>query len=165
VAIIAALVALPSLGVLAALTMKSVTACGCESIASRGAPMVGRSQEYPWRRMRQYRALSRGRAHQLSALYWAGCIIDMYGFDLRQAQVVQIEDTGPGIPLGDIDRIFEPFFRGSRPSEDGTGLGLSIVKRVVDRLGGRVVLENISGRPSKGLRATVRLPVLNGLGR
>ena len=77
--------------------------------------------------------------------------------------VVQIEDTGPGIPPGDIDRIFEPFFRGSRPSEDGTGLGLSIVKRVVDRLGGTVVLENISGRPPKGLRATVRLPVLNGL--
>jgi two-component system OmpR family sensor kinase len=79
--------------------------------------------------------------------------------------VVQIEDTGPGIPPGDVDRIFEPFFRGSRPSEDGTGLGLSIVKRVVDRLGGTVVLENISGHPSKGLRATVRLPVSNDLGR
>ncbi|MGY4474538.1 ATP-binding protein [Bradyrhizobium sp. USDA 3364] len=79
--------------------------------------------------------------------------------------VVQIEDTGPGIPPGDVDRIFEPFFRGSRPSEDGTGLGLSIVKRVVDRLGGTVVLENISDRPSKGLRATVRLPVVNDLGR
>jgi two-component system OmpR family sensor kinase len=76
--------------------------------------------------------------------------------------VVQIEDTGPGIPPGDIDRIFEPFFRGSRPSEDGTGLGLSIVKRVVDRLGGTVVLENISDRPPKGLRATVRLPALCG---
>jgi two-component system OmpR family sensor kinase len=79
--------------------------------------------------------------------------------------VVQIEDTGPGIPSGDIDRIFEPFFRGSRPAEDGTGLGLSIVKRIVDRLGGTVVLENISDRPSKGLRATVRLPVVNDLGR
>ena len=76
--------------------------------------------------------------------------------------VVQIEDTGPGIPSGDIDRIFEPFFRGSRPAEDGTGLGLSIVKRIVDRLGGRVVLENISDRPPKGLRATVRLPAICG---
>jgi two-component system OmpR family sensor kinase len=76
--------------------------------------------------------------------------------------VVQIEDTGPGIPSGDIDRIFEPFFRGSRPAEDGTGLGLSIVKRIVDRLGGIVVLENISDRPPKGLRATVRLPAMSG---
>jgi len=69
--------------------------------------------------------------------------------------VVQIEDTGPGIPSGDIDRIFEPFFRGSRPAEDGTGLGLSIVKRIVDRLGGdscageyfRPTLERSSSNP------------------
>jgi two-component system OmpR family sensor kinase len=73
--------------------------------------------------------------------------------------VMQIEDTGPGIPSGDIDRIFEPFFRGSRPTEDGTGLGLSIVKRIVDRLGGTVVLENTSGPDTTGLRATVRLPI------
>jgi len=73
--------------------------------------------------------------------------------------VVQIEDTGPGIPPRDMDRIFEPFFRRSQPIEDGTGLGLSIVKRVVDRLGGSIVLENISGSPGTGLRATVRLPV------
>jgi two-component system OmpR family sensor kinase len=78
--------------------------------------------------------------------------------------VVQIEDTGPGIPPGELDRIFEPFFRGSRPAEDGTGLGLAIVKRIVDRLGGAVVLENISDRHLKGLRATVRLAGLNGLG-
>jgi two-component system OmpR family sensor kinase len=75
--------------------------------------------------------------------------------------VLQIEDTGPGIPSGDIDRIFEPFFRGSRPSESGTGLGLSIVKRIVDRLGGSVVLENLSSPALTGVRATVRLPVLD----
>jgi two-component system OmpR family sensor kinase len=72
--------------------------------------------------------------------------------------VVQIEDTGPGISPGEMDRIFEPFFRGSQPIEDGTGLGLSIVKRIVDRLGGSIVLENIPGPSGTGLRATVRLP-------
>src|SRR5712672_2180378 len=72
--------------------------------------------------------------------------------------VVKIEDTGPGIPSGDIDRIFEPFFRGSRPAEDGTGLGLSIVKRIVDRLHGSVAIENRSEGDQTGLRATVRLP-------
>jgi two-component system OmpR family sensor kinase len=41
-------------------------------------------------------------------------------------------------------------------------LGLSIVKRIVDRLGGIVVLENISDHPPKGLRATVRLPAMCG---
>src|SRR5882762_4506161 len=93
----------------------------------------------------------------------AGGRVDIGVYRDSSEAVLQIEDTGPGIPPDDIDRIFEPFFRGSRPSEDGTGLGLSIVKRVVDRLGGTVVLENISGRPLKGLRATVRLPVLSGL--
>jgi two-component system OmpR family sensor kinase len=75
--------------------------------------------------------------------------------------VLQIEDTGPGIPSDDIDRIFEPFFRGSRPTEDGTGLGLSIAKSIVDRLGGAIVLENVSGPALTGLRATVRLPISN----
>lgn len=76
--------------------------------------------------------------------------------------VLQIEDTGPGIPPGDFDRIFEPFFRGSRPTEDGTGLGLSIVKRMIDRLNGSVVLENITGAGQTGLRVTVRLPAADG---
>jgi len=71
--------------------------------------------------------------------------------------VLQIEDTGPGIPAEDLHRIFEPFFRGSRPAEDGTGLGLSIVKRIVERLHGSVVLENRSDGDQTGLRATVRL--------
>jgi len=72
--------------------------------------------------------------------------------------VLQIEDTGPGIATGDLDRIFEPFFRGSRPAEDGTGLGLSIVKRIVERLHGSVAIENRSEGDQTGLRATVRLP-------
>jgi two-component system, OmpR family, sensor kinase len=72
--------------------------------------------------------------------------------------VLQIEDTGPGIAQADLDRIFEPFFRGSRPAEDGTGLGLSIVKRIVERLHGSVVIENRSDGGQTGLRATIRLP-------
>jgi two-component system OmpR family sensor kinase len=75
--------------------------------------------------------------------------------------VLQIADSGPGIPPGDIDRIFEPFFRGSQPTEDGTGLGLSIVKRIVHQLGGSIVLENICSPPLTGLRATARLPIAN----
>lgn len=90
--------------------------------------------------------------------------VDIGVYRAGNEAVVQIEDTGPGIPSGDIERIFEPFFRGSRPAEDGIGLGLSIVKRIVDRLGGTIVLENISDRPPKGLRATVRLRAMCGGG-
>jgi two-component system OmpR family sensor kinase len=69
--------------------------------------------------------------------------------------ILQIEDTGPGIAPADLKRVFEPFVRGSEPSDEGTGLGLSIVKRIVERLKGSVVLENV---PMSGLRATVTLP-------
>ena len=85
--------------------------------------------------------------------------VDIGVFREGSEAVLQIEDTGPGIPSGDIARIFEPFFRGSQPTEDGTGLGLSIVKRILDRLGGSIVLENVSGPALTGLRATVRLPI------
>jgi two-component system OmpR family sensor kinase len=73
--------------------------------------------------------------------------------------VLQIRDSGPGIPPGDLDRIFEPFFRGSRPAADGTGLGLSIVKRIVDRLNGSVAVENIADECRSGLQVVISLPI------
>jgi two-component system OmpR family sensor kinase len=69
--------------------------------------------------------------------------------------ILQVEDTGPGIPACDLERVFEPFVRGSRPTEEGSGLGLSIVKRIVERLKGSVTLENV---PGSGLRVTVCFP-------
>jgi two-component system OmpR family sensor kinase len=76
-----------------------------------------------------------------------------------------IEDTGPGIPAEDIDRIFEPFFRGSGHLGDGSGLGLSIVKRIVDSLGGTVTVQNVVCADATGLRATVRLPSVAPMSR
>lgn len=71
-----------------------------------------------------------------------------------------IEDTGPGIPPEDLDRIFEPFFRGTRHQGEGSGLGLSIVKRIVDNLGGVVTVQNVDSAGSTGFRATVRIPAV-----
>jgi two-component system, OmpR family, sensor kinase len=76
-----------------------------------------------------------------------------------EVAVLQVEDTGPGIAAADLDRIFEPFFRGSDPKAEGTGLGLSIVKRILDGLGGAIALETITGNGQSGLRVTVRLPL------
>jgi two-component system OmpR family sensor kinase len=73
--------------------------------------------------------------------------------------ILQVEDSGPGIASTDLDKIFEPFFRGSRPDGEGTGLGLCIVRRMVESLGGSIALENIAGIGRSGLRATVRLPI------
>jgi two-component system OmpR family sensor kinase len=76
--------------------------------------------------------------------------------------ILQIEDTGTGIPEADLKRIFEPFVRGSRPADDGTGLGLSIVKRIVERLNGSVILENVVAPDHSGLRVIVSLPFAAG---
>ena len=85
--------------------------------------------------------------------------IDLGIYRQDGSAVLQIEDTGPGIATADLEKIFEPFFRGSRPEGEGTGLGLSIVKRIAENLGGGITLENILGVGQSGVRATVRLPV------
>ncbi len=82
--------------------------------------------------------------------------VGVYGED--GSAVLRIEDTGSGIPAADLKKIFEPFFRGSRPQGEGAGLGLSIVQRVVESLGGKITLENITDQDRSGVRATVRLP-------
>jgi len=51
---------------------------------------------------------------------------------------LRVADTGPGIPAGDVDHVFSPFFT-SRPG--GTGLGLALVQRAVDVHGGAVFVD------------------------
>ncbi len=72
---------------------------------------------------------------------------------------VDVEDDGPGIPAGDLERVFEPFQRleGSRSRETGgMGLGLPIVRNIMRAHGGDAKVAN---RLGGGLRATLLLPV------
>jgi two-component system, OmpR family, sensor kinase len=71
---------------------------------------------------------------------------------------IEVRDNGPGIPADDLDRMFEPFFRGERSRNrdtGGIGLGLASARAVARAHGGDVTLENRSGG---GLSALVTLP-------
>jgi two-component system sensor histidine kinase HydH len=56
--------------------------------------------------------------------------------------VFTVRDRGPGIPPGDLERIFEPFVTGR---VRGTGLGLAVARRIVDLHGGRISVRNRDG--------------------
>ena len=77
--------------------------------------------------------------------------------------VFQIEDTGPGIPDQELQRVFEPFVRGSRALGEGSGLGLSIVDRIARSLGGAVTATNIDRPEGTGLRVGVNLPACSAM--
>mgnify|MGYP006199949875 FL=1 len=70
--------------------------------------------------------------------------------------LLRVRDTGPGIPPGELPRIWDRLYRGDRSrSERGLGLGLSLVRAVVEAHGGRVIVES---REAGGAVFTVRLP-------
>lgn len=71
--------------------------------------------------------------------------------------VVEITDTGPGIPAEERERVFRRLYRLERSrTSEGSGLGLALVAAVADIHGGTVTLED--NRP--GLRVVVRIPIL-----
>jgi two-component system sensor histidine kinase KdpD len=60
--------------------------------------------------------------------------------------VVRVVDRGPGVALGEQERIFTPFSRGEGASGTGSGLGLAIVRGFVEANGGTVRVESLPGQ-------------------
>jgi two-component system sensor histidine kinase BaeS len=70
--------------------------------------------------------------------------------------VLEVADTGPGIPDDERSLVWERFYRGqSGRLADGSGIGLAVVKELVDAHGGQVTVDEA---PGGGARFTVRLP-------
>ncbi|WP_146210033.1 hybrid sensor histidine kinase/response regulator [Vitiosangium sp. GDMCC 1.1324] len=68
--------------------------------------------------------------------------------------VIEVSDTGPGIPPEMLPRLFQPFF--TTKGSTGTGLGLSISRNIVRRFGGDI---EVSSVPGDGTVFTVSLPI------
>ncbi|MES2105366.1 MAG: ATP-binding protein [Pseudomonadota bacterium] len=92
-----------------------------------------------------------------------GSTVDVSLFADQHTVSVSVQDNGPGIPEGDLSRVFDRFYRVPGAASKGTGLGLAIVRQIVDGHGGEVVLTNTG----KGLLVRVTfnklpLPVPTG---
>jgi signal transduction histidine kinase len=71
--------------------------------------------------------------------------------------MIEVEDTGTGIPAEEQDRVFERFYRGSGSLEtEGFGLGLSIARRMVNVMGGQI---GVRSAPETGSTFWVSLQV------
>ena len=67
-----------------------------------------------------------------------------------RAVVLQVEDSGPGIPVAEREMIFKPFYRMLGTQVDGTGLRLAIVQEVAQRHGARVTVADARPRSLPG---------------
>ncbi|TFY97915.1 sensor histidine kinase [Ramlibacter rhizophilus] len=74
-----------------------------------------------------------------------------------QALVLQVEDTGPGIPASERELVFQPFYRALGTNVDGSGLGLSIVREIARQHGAEIRIDEAHpGATPPGTRISVR---------
>ena len=90
--------------------------------------------------------------------------VRVVGDPFGQVVVLQVEDSGPGIPAAEREKVFQPFYRALGTNVDGSGLGLAIVAEIAAQHGAEVVLEDAHLRvrgpvvSGPGARFTVRFP-------
>jgi two-component system OmpR family sensor kinase len=85
-----------------------------------------------------------------------GDSIQVRAFEDSDWVIVEIAETGPGIPEDEQQHVWEELFRGKMArAVPGSGLGLTMVKTIIERHGGQAVLRS---RLNQGTVVTLRLP-------
>jgi two-component system OmpR family sensor kinase len=88
-----------------------------------------------------------------------GDAVEVRAFEDDASVVVEIADTGPGIPKEEVPHVWQELYRGNNARGiPGSGLGLPLVRAIVNRHGGQVTLRS---RIGQGTVVLVRLPVEN----
>ncbi len=76
--------------------------------------------------------------------------------------LLQVEDSGPGVPESERELVFQPFYRALGTDADGSGLGLPIVLEIARQHSAEIMLEEAHpGQQPPGLRFTLRFPALD----
>lgn len=85
--------------------------------------------------------------------------VEVRALEDGQSIVIEVADSGVGIPAEDLPKIFEELYRGSNArSTEGSGLGLALVNRIVALHNGRIFVRSSQMEP-RGTVFTMRLPV------
>jgi two-component system sensor histidine kinase KdpD len=85
----------------------------------------------------------------------SGGTVDVVIAPWRSGVQVRVNDHGPGVPMAERERVFEPFYRRDDGHRTGSGLGLAIARAMVLAHGGRIWIE---GTPAGGAAVVFELP-------
>ena len=85
--------------------------------------------------------------------------VEVRALEDGRAIVIEVADSGPGIPSDELSKIFEELYRGANARGiEGSGLGLALVQRIVEIHGGQINVRSTQADP-RGTVFTLRLPV------
>ena len=83
----------------------------------------------------------------LDAMEESGGTLSLSAKQVGDGLVLEVSDTGPGIPKENLPRLFDPFFT-TKPVGKGTGLGLSICYGIIRKMGGDIHVQSVFDRGS-----------------
>lgn len=90
----------------------------------------------------------------------AGGLVVVETWSIEGGAILQVSDSGPGIPAEERERVFDRFYRLPGSGVEGSGLGLAIVKQIADAHGAAITLGDTDA--GHGLKASVRFPKHGG---